>query len=71
MPISVARAMWNGEQFIGEQLTSIARQSRFPDELVLCDDASTDGPWRLRDDLRARRPSRSCACETIGLSVTT
>ena len=40
--ISVAMATWNGERFVGEQLESIARQSRLPDEVVLSDDASAD-----------------------------
>lgn len=39
---SVALASFNGERYIGEQLDSIARQTRPPDELVVCDDASTD-----------------------------
>lgn len=41
--ISVALATHNGERFLGEQLRSIAAQTRPPDELVACDDASTDG----------------------------
>ncbi len=36
--------MWtyNGEKHLGEQLDSIARQQLIPEELVLCDDCSTD-----------------------------
>jgi glycosyltransferase involved in cell wall biosynthesis len=41
--ISVAMATFNGERFLAEQLASIAAQSRLPDEVVICDDASTDG----------------------------
>jgi len=33
---------YNGERFLQEQLASIAQQTRLPDELVVCDDASTD-----------------------------
>jgi glycosyltransferase involved in cell wall biosynthesis len=40
--ISVAMCTYNGEQFLAQQLASIARQSRPPDELVVCDDRSTD-----------------------------
>jgi hypothetical protein len=40
--ISVALATFNGERFLGEQLRTIATQTRPPDELVACDDASTD-----------------------------
>lgn len=40
---SIALASYNGERYIAEQLDSIARQTRLPDELVVCDDASNDG----------------------------
>ena len=33
----------NGEKFLGEQLRSIASQTQLPDEVVVGDDASTDG----------------------------
>lgn len=33
---------YNGERFLAEQLASIAQQTRLPDELVVCDDRSTD-----------------------------
>jgi len=33
---------YNGARFVGEQLASIAAQTRPPDELVVCDDRSTD-----------------------------
>ena len=42
MKISIALCTYNGAQFLGEQLASIAAQSRLPDELVVCDDGSTD-----------------------------
>lgn len=40
--VSVAMATYNGEKFITAQLESLASQTRPPDELVVCDDASTD-----------------------------
>jgi glycosyltransferase involved in cell wall biosynthesis len=40
--ISVAMCTYNGERFLQEQLASIAQQTRLPDELVVCDDRSTD-----------------------------
>jgi glycosyltransferase involved in cell wall biosynthesis len=33
---------YNGGRFLREQLSSIAKQSLLPDELVICDDGSTD-----------------------------
>ena len=35
-------ATYNGARFLEEQLTSFAQQDRLPDELVVCDDGSTD-----------------------------
>jgi glycosyltransferase involved in cell wall biosynthesis len=42
MKISVAMCTYNGESYVQEQLNSIAAQTRLPDELVICDDRSTD-----------------------------
>jgi hypothetical protein len=42
MRISVAMCTYNGAEFLPAQLESIARQTRPPDEIVVCDDASTD-----------------------------
>jgi len=40
--VSVALATYNGEKYIEEQLESIIKQTRAPDELVICDDCSND-----------------------------
>ena len=40
--ISVALCTYNGEPFLRQQLESIQQQTRLPDELVVCDDRSTD-----------------------------
>jgi glycosyltransferase involved in cell wall biosynthesis len=40
--LSVAMCTYNGARFLGEQLESIAVQTRLPDELVVCDDGSVD-----------------------------
>jgi glycosyltransferase involved in cell wall biosynthesis len=40
--ISVAMCTFNGSEFLPEQLQSIARQSQPVDELIVCDDGSTD-----------------------------
>jgi len=40
--ISVALCTYNGARFLGEQLESFVLQTRRPDELVVCDDGSTD-----------------------------
>jgi cellulose synthase/poly-beta-1,6-N-acetylglucosamine synthase-like glycosyltransferase len=40
--ISVAMCTFNGEEFLTAQLESIAAQDRLPEELVVCDDRSSD-----------------------------
>jgi glycosyltransferase involved in cell wall biosynthesis len=40
--ISVAMCTFNGSRYLSEQLDSIAAQNRPPDEVVVCDDASSD-----------------------------
>jgi glycosyltransferase involved in cell wall biosynthesis len=42
LTISIAMCSYNGEKYLQEQLDSIAGQSRLPDELVVCDDNSSD-----------------------------
>ena len=42
MKISIALCTYNGARFLSEQLASIAAQTRQPDELVACDDGSSD-----------------------------
>lgn len=42
MKVSVALATHNGERFLEQQLESLAAQTRPADEIVACDDASTD-----------------------------
>lgn len=45
--ISVALAAYNGSKFIIEQLDSILNQSIVPDEIVVCDDCSTDDTFAV------------------------
>lgn len=45
--ISVALCTFNGARFVEEQLESLVRQERQPDELVVCDDGSNDGTVQL------------------------
>ena len=42
MKISIAMATYNGAKYLQEQLDSLVNQTRQPDELVVCDDTSTD-----------------------------
>jgi glycosyltransferase involved in cell wall biosynthesis len=54
--LSVALATYNGEQFLGAQLGSLASQSVRPHQLVVCDDGSTDGTMELLRRFRAEAP---------------
>ena len=40
--LSIALCTYNGTNYLQEQLDSIAAQTRLPDELVICDDRSSD-----------------------------
>lgn len=42
MKVSVVMATYNGEEYIVEQLDSIINQSYPVDEIIICDDKSTD-----------------------------
>jgi glycosyltransferase involved in cell wall biosynthesis len=42
MKISIAMATYNGSKYLEQQLESFLIQTRPPDELVVCDDSSTD-----------------------------
>ncbi len=56
MRISIAMATYNGSAYIQEQLDSFVRQTRQPDELVVCDDCSTDETMDILQDFREQAP---------------
>src|SRR4051794_11685941 len=56
LSLSIALASYNGERYIGEQLDSIAKQSRLPDELVISDDASVDATREIVEDFAREAP---------------
>lgn len=47
LTISIAMCTYNGVRYLPEQLTSFSEQHRLPDELVICDDGSSDGTLNL------------------------
>ncbi len=53
---SVAMCTYNGAHYLREQLDSIAAQERLPDELVICDDGSTDGTREIVTNFAASAP---------------
>ncbi len=56
MRMSVALCTYNGQAYLPEQLESIATQTLLPDELVVCDDCSTDITPQLIKDFAAGAP---------------
>ena len=56
MKISIAMCTYNGADFLSDQLESIIAQSRRPDEIVVCDDGSTDETQTLLKQFAATSP---------------
>ncbi|MGE5722257.1 MAG: glycosyltransferase family 2 protein [Sphingomonadales bacterium] len=54
--VSIAMASYNGGRFIEAQLDSFATQTRLPDEVVICDDGSTDDTAAVVERFAARAP---------------
>ena len=65
--ISVAMCTYNGADFLSDQLESIIAQSRLPDEIVVCDDGSTDETQTLLKQFAASRlfPSHCISTKRI------
>ena len=58
MRISVALATYNGERYLQELLDSIVKQTRLPDELIVCDDASSDQTMAILQGFSRSAPFR-------------
>lgn len=56
MKISIAMATYNGSRYLHEQLESFTVQSRLPDELVICDDGSSDDTLEILERFAATAP---------------
>ena len=56
MRVSVAMCTYNGEQYLPQQLASIAVQEQMPDELVVSDDGSTDRTLAIVEAFAATAP---------------
>jgi len=54
--ISIALCTFNGESFLRDQLDSYLEQTRLPDELVVCDDGSTDATLSILREFGRRSP---------------
>ena len=47
MKISLAMTTYNGEKYVAEQLQSMVEQKQPPDEIVICDDCSSDSTYAI------------------------
>lgn len=54
--VAVAMCTFNGAQYLPQQLASIRNQTSLPDELVICDDGSTDDTLAVLSDFAAAAP---------------
>ena len=55
--LSVAMCTYNGAAFLREQLDSILAQQLPPNEIVICDDHSTDGTLNILESYREKYPA--------------
>jgi glycosyltransferase involved in cell wall biosynthesis len=56
MTISVALCTYNGERYIRHQLDSILHQTIKPDEIVICDDVSSDSTMQILEEYKQNHP---------------
>jgi glycosyltransferase involved in cell wall biosynthesis len=56
--LSVAMCTYNGARYLPAQLESIARQTCLPDELIICDDHSTDATPAIVEQFGKTAPFR-------------
>jgi glycosyltransferase involved in cell wall biosynthesis len=56
LKISIALATYNGENYLTEQLQSYVSQIRLPDELIICDDVSSDGTLAILTEFQKVAP---------------
>lgn len=54
--ISIALCTYNGAKFLPAQLESFLKQTQMPDELVVCDDGSSDASVEILSEFAANAP---------------
>jgi glycosyltransferase involved in cell wall biosynthesis len=52
--ISVALCTYNGEKFLRQQIDSILNQTLHVDEIVVCDDCSTDKTFQILNEYQEK-----------------
>lgn len=56
LKISIAMTTYNGAKYLQEQLESFLAQTKLPDELVVCDDGSTDASLQILERFQKSAP---------------
>src|SRR5262252_4893004 len=56
MKVSIALCTSNGQTYLKDQLESYLNQSRLPDELVVCDDVSSDNTVKILEEFAGSAP---------------
>lgn len=54
--ISIAMAVFNGENYLEKQLLSLLNQSVLPDELIVCEDCSSDSSLNILQSFAEKAP---------------
>ena len=60
MKISIAMTTYNGEAYIEKQIISILNQTRKVDEIIICDDCSTDATVTILEHVLQREKCSYC-----------
>lgn len=56
--VSIVLCTYNGAAYLAEQLKTFLTQSRLPDEIIIGDDASSDGTWAIVEAFEASARAR-------------
>lgn len=56
MKVSIALCTYNGSKFLAEQLESFMQQTTLPDEVVVCDDCSSDNTTEILRKFQRKAP---------------
>ena len=63
--IDILMATYNGERYLEEQLMSIENQTWKAWRLIVHDDASTDGTWRILEEFQRRHGASKVVIKKI------
>jgi len=65
MRLSIALCTYNGERYLQEQLDSILNQTILPDEVIICDDHSSDCTWSILEKFKLQAQFEVCLIQNV------